>query len=254
MALIVADPLIITIDGPSGSGKSTLARRLSQELQIIHLNSGSLYRALGIEAEKRGLLTSVDKAVEAQEAIDFDKKLVSISDSLSYRFEVDDAGRTHLLIGGRDITDLISSEHAGRLASQIATLPGVRSALTLIQRRSAEGTDGRKRSLVLEGRDAGTVVFPDANAKFFLEASPKVRAKRRHEELTRAGKFSGKIEDLERDMSERDHRDKTRTVAPHQKAEDAIVVNTSELSVEQVLGKILQLLCERHLITKNQVK
>lgn len=215
--------VVITIDGPAGSGKSTAARKLAKRLGFVHLNSGALFRALGVEAKSRAM------------SRDNDEELCKIARELEFRFEVVDDGSTVLLVNGSDWGERLLSEEAGELASQVAVLPGVRTVFEEVQR-----SVGEYSSLVVEGRDAGTVVFPHATFKFYLDALPEIRAKRRFLQLKASSQSEPPVslEQIHAEMEQRDRRDSTREIAPQKPADDAMVLDTSHLGVEEVLEKL----------------
>lgn len=236
----ISRALVITIDGPAGSGKSTVARNLARKLGFIHLNSGALFRALGLEAERRGL------------PIGDDDKLSALAQELKFQYLVNSDGTTAFLVNGTNWDDAVSSRVAGELATRVAVLPKVRQAFVDVQREvfaAVEADPKDSGGLVLEGRDAGTVVFPNADAKFYLEADLDVRAKRRFEELRfeelrRQGSSDGAgnkslLAEIKAEIAARDHRDSTRAVAPQVRAEDALLIDTSVLDIDQVVTRIL---------------
>lgn len=217
--------MIVTIDGPAGSGKSTAARNLANKLGFIHLNSGALFRAVGLKARDSGV------------PLDEDDQVAAVAAGIDFRFEVvEEQGErfTRLFVDGTDIAARLKGDEAGALASRIGVLPRLREVLTAVQRRVAE-----TGSLVLEGRDAGTVVFPESDVKFYLDASIDVRAARRYQELAAAG-LAGRVSfaEVKRDMETRDCREMTREAAPLRKAPGAVVVDTSELTIDEVVEKL----------------
>lgn len=219
----------ITIDGPCASGKSTAARRLAKKLGFIHLNSGALYRAVGLAATEAGY------------AIDDDDSIAELARSMSYRFVLSDDNSTLLTVNDQDVSDRICSEQAGALASKVGVLPKVREVLTDVQRGV-----GKEASVVLEGRDAGTVVFPNAAFKFYLDADLEERVRRRFSELD--AKRNGQSKDRElsidavrEELQERDHRDSTRAVAPQVKAADALAVDTTKMSADEVVQHMYEI-------------
>ena len=219
--------IVITIDGPGGSGKSTVARKLAIKLGFIHLNSGALYRVVGIEAWKRG------------KSLDDDQAISALTAETSFEFSLTADQSTRLSVDGRDISNEISSAEAGKLASQIGVLPGVRAILSEVQRKVAQ-----HNSVVVEGRDAGTVVFPYAMLKICLDADLDIRAERRlREELSRQEQSASKeaFEQVKAELDTRDMRDSSRAVAPHRRAEDSILIDTSRMSVDEVVAKIAEL-------------
>lgn len=217
---------VITIDGPSGSGKGTVSRLLARELGFHFLDSGALYRLLAVAAEQRRI------------ALDDDSALAALSGQLDIRFPADAQGE-RVLLDGEDVSDAIRTEAAGGGASRVAALPAVREALLDRQRRFR-----RAPGLVADGRDMGTVVFPDANAKIFLTASAVERAKRRFKQLKEKG-ISVKFGDVLVDIQVRDERDAGRSVAPLRPARDAHLVDTSELDIPATLERLRDLLKNR---------
>lgn len=217
---------VVTIDGPSGSGKGTVARCLSNELGWAFLDSGALYRVLGLHAER------------LQVALDDESAIAALADTLPVRF-AGDAEQEQILLNEVDVTDTIRTEHTGSLASQVAALPAVRAALLARQRafRRAPG-------LVADGRDMGTVVFPNAEVKVFLTASAEERARRRYKQLNEKG-LDVNLSTLLREIEVRDRRDASRAVAPLVPAEDAQVIDTTELSIDAVVEQLRELVRNR---------
>ena len=207
---------VIAIDGPSGTGKGTLAARLAARLGWHCLDSGALYRVLGLAAERAGLDLDDGSALEPLAA------------ALPVTFE-----GAQVLLGGDDVGDLIRTERAGSAASRVAAHPGVRGALLEWQRRQA-----RPPGLVADGRDMGTVVFPAAPLKVFLDASPEERAARRYKQLIEKG-LDANLADLAEDIRRRDERDRNRPVAPLRAAEDAILVDSTRMSIDEVFDRVL---------------
>ncbi|MGE0383859.1 MAG: (d)CMP kinase [Gammaproteobacteria bacterium] len=212
---------VIAVDGPSGTGKGTVSARVAAALGWHLLDSGALYRAAAVAALAAGLDLEDGPAVAA----------------LTLRADVRFSGRpgngeTAVLLDGRDITRMLRTEEAGTAASRVAALPAVRAALLERQRafRRAPG-------LVADGRDMGTVVFPDAQAKFFLTASPAERARRRYNQLIEKG-LDVNLSKLTQDIVERDRRDSEREIAPLAAAADAIVLDTTDLGIEAVLDRV----------------
>jgi len=208
---------LITIDGPSGSGKGTIAQCLAEKLGWKVLDSGALYRLVGLDVRNSGLDFEDEASVGALAA------------SLDARFD-----KGHVFLHNQDVTNDIRSESAGNDASRVAALPRVREALLQWQRDCAT-SDG----LVADGRDMGTVVFPDAPLKIFLTASPEERANRRYKQLKGKG-MSANLPRLIEEIRERDERDSNRKTAPLRPAEDAILIDSSALSIDEVTGKILE--------------
>jgi cytidylate kinase len=211
---------VITIDGPAGSGKSTVARLLARKLGFLYLDTGAMYRAVALAAREQGLDTG-DPA-----------GLGTLCSSLPLSFKGDeDPPRVYL--AEKDITTAIRSPEMDLLSSSISAVREVRTAMKELQRAMAQGAD-----IVAEGRDMGTVVFSDARHKFFLTASPEVRAARRYRERTERGE-SVSMDVVEAEIRKRDHQDQTRVLAPLKPARDAEVIDTSDLTPEGVLEGIL---------------
>lgn len=212
---------IITVDGPSGAGKGTLCMLLAEKLNFHLLDSGAIYRVLALAALHHGVDT------ESEEA------LVPIATHLDVQF-IAEGDLVKVILEGEDVSKELRKEETGNAASKVAALPRVREALLRRQRAfSAEP------GLVADGRDMGTVVFPNADAKIFLDASAEERAQRRLNQLQLKG-LSGKFDQLLRDIQERDDRDRNRAVAPLRPADDALVIDSTLLSIDEVVEKALQ--------------
>ncbi len=215
---------IVTIDGPSGVGKSTISRQIAASLSYTYLDTGAMYRAVGLSLQERGVDLSDESAVcGCLEEISL--QLLPSADGC------DDVG---VLLNGRDVSGIIRSPEMAMVASRASALPAVREKLTLMQRQI-----GEKGGIVAEGRDTGTVVFPDAAWKFYLDASPEVRMKRRADQLRAKGE-SVDEEELLAMIIKRDHDDMNRNVAPLAKAEDAHVIDTGVLSIGEVTSAMLR--------------
>ncbi|GMR17217.1 MAG: (d)CMP kinase [Gammaproteobacteria bacterium] len=212
---------VIAIDGPSGSGKGTIARRVSTALGWHLLDSGALYRLLALAAQRAGIGAS-------REA-----ELARLAAGLEVGFRVDERGEELILLAGEDVTRAIRSEDCGRRASAIAPLPAVRAALLGLQHDCR-----REPGLVADGRDMGTLVFPEAGLKVFLTASAERRAERRHKQLKDKG-IDVSLPALSRDIEERDRRDAERLVAPLRPAEDARLLDSSDLTIDEVTRTVL---------------
>lgn len=212
--------MIITIDGPAGSGKSMVARRLAQELGIAHLDTGATYRAVTLKALEEGTDLE-DSAALARLARQAHVELV-----------MDPAG-ARVLLDGRDVSAGIRSEHVTRQSYYLARSAQVREVLVALQRRLGE----QLGSFIAEGRDQGSVVFPHAQVKFYLDAAPPIRAQRRYRELLDRGQGAD-YQQVLADLMQRDDRDRSRRVGPLRPAKDAIVVDTSDLTVEQVVAEL----------------
>ena len=214
---------IMTIDGPSGSGKGTVARAAAQSLGWGLLDSGALYRLVAL-AGRRAAIGLENGAALAELAI-----------GLDIRFGSDPQGEEVVWLGGQEVTGDIRTEMAGNDASKVAALPLVRAALLERQRRFAVGP-----GLVADGRDMGTVVFPEAQVKIFLTASPEERAQRRYKQLKQKG-VAANLAALSREIAERDQRDSTRAISPLVASDDAVSVDTTGMSVDDVIGRVLKI-------------
>ena len=213
---------VLALDGPSGSGKGTIARKVAKALGWHLLDSGALYRLVGLAAARAGT------------PLDDEAAVARLAEHLDIRFDVDDLGGERIWLDGEDVTDDIRTEESGRLASAVAWLQTVRAALLGLQHsfRQAPG-------LVADGRDMGTLVFPDAALKVFLTATPEERARRRHKQLKDKG-IDVSLSALSRDIADRDRRDSERSVAPLRPADDARTLDSSNLTIDQVTRTVLE--------------
>ena len=218
---------VITIDGPSGSGKGTIARLVATRLNWHLLDSGALYRLVALAGIARKL------------APDDESGHAAVARQLDVRFEVDAGGGERVLLDGQDVSMALRTESTGAEASRVAAMPAVRTALMDRQRGFALSP-----GLVADGRDMGTVVFPAAPVKVFLTASPEERAARRYKQLKEKG-LTVNLADLSQEIIERDRRDSNRPVAPLRPAEDAVVIDSTGLSVSQVVDRVLELVVSR---------
>ncbi len=212
-------PLLITIDGPAGAGKTTVSKALAQRLGYRYIDTGALYRAVAYEIIARG----IDPENEAD--------LTRLCENLEVQFVRTPAG-VRLLSGGEDITDAIRTPQITMLASAASAKPVVRRTLLDVQQRL-----GAEKAAVFEGRDMGTVIFPDADMKFFLTADLNIRARRRFDEFKETNSQS--LEDVCRDMAYRDENDSSRALAPLKPAEDAVQIDSTGLKVDAVIERML---------------
>ncbi|MDO4441181.1 MAG: (d)CMP kinase [Moraxella sp.] len=220
------NPVIITIDGPSGAGKGTVAYRLAEHFGFELLDSGALYRIVGLLAFKQGLLDGAD--INEQQVAD-------LTASLNLSFRPNLATKTvEILVDDKPLADDIRTETVGGYASKVAVFPKVRTALLDLQRNITHG----KAGLVADGRDMGTVIFPDAPVKVFLTASAKARAERRVLQLTNAGQAAD-YDTILAEIIARDERDENRTTAPSRPADDALVIDSSDKSADEVFETVL---------------
>ncbi len=212
--------LIIAIDGPSGAGKSTLAKRLAKDLGFIYLDTGAMYRALALKV----LRQAVDLADDGRIG-----RLVEETEiDLRHR-----AGNLEVVLDGEDVSGQIRTPAVSQMASKVSALKKVRDRMLVLQRAM-----GRRGSVVAEGRDIGTVIFPQAEVKIFLDASPEERARRRYQELKAAGR-QVELQETLREIEERDKRDSGRDIAPLCRAEDALLVDSSSVDAEHVAALVL---------------
>jgi cytidylate kinase len=212
---------VIAIDGPAGAGKSTVSRRLARELGFRYVDTGAMYRVVGVLAAERGIDPGDPSA------------LGELCDQLDIGFEEGPQG-VRTLVDGRDLSREIRSGEAGQLASKVSVVPAVRERLVARQREMGAGG-----GVVMEGRDIGTVVFPQAEVKIYLTASPAERARRRCEDL---GGDAARVEAVAREIAERDRRDQERAHSPLRPAPDALVVDTTNDGVEAVLARVRRIL------------
>ncbi|MEZ2902041.1 (d)CMP kinase [Acinetobacter terrestris] len=209
---------IITIDGPSGSGKGTLAAKLAAHYQFHLLDSGALYRLLGLSLHQKDLLDCLDSALD---------QCIKIATNLDIKFVTTEAG-TQVQLDGEDVSQTIRTERVGEFASKVAAIPELRAALLARQRAFAQ-----EPGLVADGRDMATSIFPEAQAKIYLTASAESRAARRVKQLQGMG-LDVKISDILANIQARDKRDMERTVAPLKPAADAYIIDSSELGIDEV--------------------
>ena len=216
----------VAIDGPSGAGKSTLARRVARELHFLYVDTGAIYRSIGWYVLQRGA------------ALDNAELVAALLPDLNVEVRYGEDGLQHMVVNGQDVTDEIRSPEVSAAASQVAAIPAVRAYLLDMQRNLA-----RTHNVIMDGRDIGTVVLPEADCKVFLTASDEARAARRCRELAQRGTPVA-YEEVLSDMRRRDEKDRTRAAAPLRQAEDAVVLDTSELDFEDSAQALLRLIRE----------
>ena len=217
----------IAVDGPSGAGKSTMAKKLARALGFLYVDTGAIYRTLGLFALRQGI-SPEDEAAVAQ-----------LLPMVSIRLDYGEDWVQKMYLNGEDVTDAIRTPEVSTAASQISAIPGVRDFLMDMQRDLA-----KQGNVIMDGRDIGTVVLPDADVKIFLTASAEDRARRRFEELAARGRGTD-YETVLADIRERDHRDSTRSAAPLRQAEDALLVDTTGNSMEESFEVLLQTVREK---------
>ena len=216
----------VAIDGPSGAGKSTLARRVARELHFLYVDTGAIYRSIGWYVLQRGA------------ALDNAELVAALLPDLNVEVRYGEDGLQHMVVNGQDVTDEIRSPEVSAAASQVAAIPAVRAYLLDMQRNLA-----RTHNVIMDGRDIGTVVLPEADCKVFLTAYDEARAARRCRELAQRGTPVA-YEEVLSDMRRRDEKDRTRAAAPLRQAEDAVVLDTSELDFEDSAQALLRLIRE----------
>lgn len=213
----------IAIDGPAGAGKSTIARKVAKELSYIYVDTGAMYRAMAYYFLQLGLKENdTEKIKEAVRGA-----------HVSIRYE---NGEQKVVLNDQDVTPFIRQEEVGNMASKSSPIPEVRVKLTQLQKDLAD-----RENVVMDGRDIGTCVLPDAQVKVYLTASAHTRAKRRYKELLEKGDTSKSLEMIEADIEERDYRDMHREISPLCQAEDAVLVDSSDMTIEEVVDVILNL-------------
>lgn len=215
----------VAIDGPAGAGKSTISRRAASELGYIYIDTGALYRTVGVAAMRENKL-GTQSDIESV-----------LTDTLSVELRFEN-GIQKMYLNGEDVSEEIRTPEASMAASKVSAVPAVRAYLFDLQKKIA-----KENNCIMDGRDIGTVVLPDADVKIFLTASPEARAKRRYKELTEKGS-DVKYEDVLSDMIKRDYDDSHRAIAPLKKAEDAILVDTSDIGLEESIQLIIRTIKE----------
>lgn len=213
--------LTIALDGPAGAGKSTIARRLARELDILYLDTGAMYRAVGLKALRQGI--SVRSEADIARMLDDTRMDIVFKNK-----------EQHILLDGEDVSELIRTPQVSLAASDVSALPVVRLKLVELQREIAA-----RQPLILDGRDIGSFVLPDARCKFFLTASEDERARRRLHDLRARGDQQSTFEAIKQDISYRDRQDSQRSLAPLCQADDAILVDTTEMTIDEVVAAIL---------------
>lgn len=212
----------VAIDGPAGAGKSTIAKLVAKEKGYVYVDTGAMYRGLAIHFLENG--------IEAEEK----EKIAEACKDADVTIRYED-GQQQVYLNGKNITAKLREEAVGNMASKSSAIPEVRAKLLELQRELA-----RKEDVIMDGRDIGTCVLPDADVKVFLTASVETRAKRRYDELVEKG-VACDLEEIARDIAERDERDSTREIAPLKQAEDAVLVDSSHMTIEEVVAAIVKL-------------
>lgn len=221
-------PFNIAIDGPAGAGKSTIAKMVAKKLGFIYVDTGAMYRAMGLYFIRKGIGPEDEAAISA-----------ACGDvSITIRYE---DNTQHVILNGEDVSDLIRTEAVGNMTSAASVYPAVRAHLLDLQQNLAANAN-----VLMDGRDIGTCILPDADAKIFLTASTQVRAARRYKELTEKG-VTCNLEEIEQDIIERDQRDMNREIAPLKQAEDAVLLDSSGMSIAEVVGAIIDVAKSRGL-------
>ena len=213
----------VAIDGPAGAGKSTISRRAAKNVGFIYVDTGALYRAVGLSAMEYKIDLKDSKRLKAF--------LLDTKINLEFR-----NGEQHVLLNGSDVSDLIRTPEVSMMASKVSAVPAVREFLFDLQQSLA-----KLHNVVMDGRDIGTVVLPHAQVKIYLTASSMVRAKRRYDELTAKGETCDLVK-IRQDIEDRDYRDMHRETSPLKQAEDAVLVDTSDMTIEQVIDRIVELI------------
>jgi len=216
----------IAIDGPSGSGKSTLAKNIAKTLGLVYVDTGALYRTVGLYAQRAG--------ITVENASEISKHLNDVNVSIEY---ID--GSQHVILNNEDVSDLIRTPEISMYASAVSAVPAVRKHLLELQKLITS-----KGNVIMDGRDIGTVIMPDADVKIYLEPSPEERAHRRYEELLEKGQ-QVKEADVVADMKKRDHNDSNRAIAPAKPADDAIFLDNTKMKPEETLAAALEIIDQK---------
>lgn len=219
--------IAIAIDGPAGAGKSSLSKEVAKELSFIYVDTGALYRTIGLAASRKGLKKE-DKA-----------EIISMLNNIDVKLSFNDEGTQIVLLNGEDVSSFIRTPEASMFASAVSAIPEVRAFLLDLQRNMAKSDN-----VIMDGRDIGTVVLPDAKIKIFLTASPEKRAMRRHKENIEKG-IDSTYEEVLKDVNQRDYQDSHREIAPLKPAEDSVLVDTSDYDFEGSKELLLKVIKER---------
>lgn len=219
--------IAIAIDGPAGAGKSSLSKEVAKELSFIYVDTGALYRTIGLAASRKGLKKD-DKA-----------EIISMLNDIDVKLSFNDEGTQIVLLNGEDVSSFIRTPEASMFASAVSAIPEVRAFLLDLQRNMAKSDN-----VIMDGRDIGTVVLPDAKIKIFLTASPEKRAMRRHKENIEKG-IDSTYEEVLKDVNQRDYQDSHREIAPLKPAEDSVLVDTSDYNFEGSKELLLKVIKER---------
>ena len=210
----------VAIDGPAGAGKSTIAKSIAAKMGYVYVDTGAMYRAMALYFLRAGIASNDEE------------KISSVVDDISVSIKYED-GAQHVILNGEDVTGLIRTEEVGNMASASSVYAPVRSKLVALQQELAKTTD-----VIMDGRDIGTVVLPNADVKIFLTASVECRAKRRFDELVAKG-MEADFDKIAKDIEERDYRDSHREISPLKQAEDAILVDSSDMTIDEVVNTII---------------
>lgn len=219
--------IAIAIDGPAGAGKSSLSKEVAKELSFIYVDTGALYRTIGLAASRKGLKKE-DKA-----------EIISMLNDIDVKLSFNDEGTQIVLLNGEDVSSFIRTPEASMFASAVSAIPEVRAFLLDLQRNMAKSDN-----VIMDGRDIGTVVLPDAKIKIFLTASPEKRAMRRHKENIEKG-IDSTYEEVLKDVNQRDYQDSHREIAPLKPAEDSVLVDTSDYDFEGSKELLLKVIKEK---------
>ncbi len=211
----------IAIDGPAGAGKSTIAKKIAKDINFIYVDTGAMYRAIALYFLRKG--------IDGHDAERIAQECPNINVSLSY----DEEGKQQVILNGENVTPYIRTEEVSMMASLTSAIPAVRAALLDLQRNMALTSN-----ILMDGRDIGTHVLPDASLKIYLTASSAIRARRRYDEMCERG-ISCSLDQIEKDIIERDRQDMNREIAPLRQAEDAILIDSSDMSIDEVVKAVV---------------